>query len=145
VTEDPRPSGGPSPDPAASAGLVGLLEGLAAGLARLFRHQMALAGAEARQSLARLRTGLLLLALAALLALVALHVAAATAVAALVAAGVGPVLSPLAVTLALLALVGLSLWAGLRRLSARSLMPHRTLAAMRQNGETLVNMVKSDA
>ena len=157
MTEDDRPAGGPPPDPAEAAaagigaagiapdGLGGLLKGLFAGLAQLFRHEIALAGAEARQSLDRLKTGLLLLAAALILALVALHVVAATAVAALIAAGVGPVLSPALVALAGLGLAALCLWAALHRLSARSLTPHRTMAALRRNGETLVNLVKSDA
>ena len=152
MTDNAHPSGDPPPGPAeaaaagnAPAGLAGLLDGLFAGLAQLFRHEIALAGAEARQSLGRLKTGLLLLAAALILALVALNVVAATAVAALIAAGVGPVLSPALVALAGLGLAALCLWAALRRLSARSLTPRRTMAALRRNGETLVNMVKSDA
>ena len=152
MTEDDRPAGGPPPDAAkaaaagiGAAGLGGLLDGLFAGLAQLFRHEIALAGAEARQSLGRLKTGLILLAVALILALVALNVVAATAVAALVAAGVGPVLSPALVALAGLGLAALCLWAALRRLSARSLTPRRTMAALRRNGETLANMVNPDA
>ena len=152
MTDNAHPSGDPPPGPAeaAAAGnapavLAGLLDGLFAGLAQLFRHEIALAGAEARQSLGRLKTGLLLLAATLILALVALNVVAATAVAALIAAGVGPVLSPALVALAGLGLAALCLWAALHRLSARSLTPHRTMAALRRNGETLVNLVKSDA
>lgn len=145
MTEGNGPSGSPSPDPAAAAGIGGLLGGLFAGLAQLFRHEIALAKAEAGASLGRLKTGLILLAIALILALVALNVAATTAIAALVWAGVGPVLSPALVTLAGLGLAALCLWAALRRLSARSLTPRRTIAALRENGETLVNMVKSDA
>lgn len=152
MTESAGPSGDPPPGPADAAGagtgragLGGLLKALFAGLAQLLRNEVALARAEARQSLGRLKTGLLLLAVALILALVALNVVATTAIAVLVAAGVGPVLSPALVALAGLGLAALCLWAALRRLSARSLSPRRTIAALRQNGETLVNMVKSDA
>jgi phosphatidylglycerophosphate synthase len=144
VTETSGPSDRP-PDAGEPQGLAGLLEGLRAALAQLFRHQIALAGSEAQQSLGRLKTGLVLLALALVLALVTLNAAASAAIAALVAAGLGPVLSPALVALAGLGLVVLCLWAALQRLSARSLLPHRTMAALRRNGETLVNMVKSDA
>lgn len=145
MTERPQSSGSPPPDPARTAGIGGLLEGLLAALAQLFRHEIDLARSELLQSLGRLKTGLILLAVALILALVGLHVGADTATAALIAAGVGPVLSPALVAAAVMALAVLCLWAALRRLSARSLTPRRTLAALRENGETLVNMVKPDA
>lgn len=56
-----------------------------------------------------------------------------------------PARSPALVALAALMLAVVCLRAALRRLSARNLAPRRTIAALRKNGETLVNMVKSDA
>ena len=145
MTAENGPTGSPSPDSANPAGLGGLLAGLVAGLAQLFRHEVDLARAEARQSLSRVKAALALIVVALILAFVGLHVAAATATAALVALGVGPVLSPAIVTAVVLGVALLCLWAAARRLSAASLIPHRTVDAVRRTGKTIVNMVKSDA
>ena len=142
---DSSPTASPPPPPGAAPGIGGLLDELFAGLAQLFRDEIALARSELRAGVQSLRTGLILLVLAAVLALVALNGAAATAVLALVGAGLSPVLAAGLVAGAVLALAALCLWMGLRRLSASRLKPRRSLAALQRDGETLFNMVKSDA
>ncbi|MFE3837128.1 phage holin family protein [Pseudogemmobacter sonorensis] len=121
----------------ASGGLAGLFLDVLAALSRLLRGEIALARAEAAQAGAGLARALTLVAVAAIVALVGLHLLAAAAVAGLVRLGLA---EPLATLLAGAVLIALALVLVLRaRARLRALPDHlaRVLARFPGGGGAL--------
>jgi hypothetical protein len=121
----------------APEGTVSLLAEITAGLGRLVRGELSLARAEATEGLKAAGSGLVKIAVAAVVALVGLNVLAGAAVAGLAAAGLGPAWAALVVGggLCLVAL-GLAL-AGRAALRLRGILPNRALRGLRRDAEAV--------
>ena len=124
---------------------AGLLGDVVSGFARLVRGELALARAEAKQSLDDATSALGKLVIAAILGITALNVLAGAAVAGLIAAGLSPVWASLAVGAGLLVVVFALVQFGLTQLKPSNLAPKRIMENLRQDAETLKSMVISDA
>lgn len=117
MTQDARPG----------ADTASLLSGVVAGIGRLVKGEIALARAEVTEGLRRAAGGLGRIVVAAVIGLVGLHALAGAAVAALVAAGLGPVWSPLIVGLVLCAIAGVLAYVGRAALAPSGVVPRRSL------------------
>ena len=132
-------------DPAHENGAAGLVTEVLADVNRLIRGEVALARAEAEESLRDMVKGVVHLLIAAVFALVALNVLAGMLVMLLVWLGAGPILASLLVGVALLLVAaGLTVF-GLQRLSLETLVPDRFFKNLRRDKRTLQTAVKSDA
>ena len=132
-------------DPAHENSAAGLVNEVLADVNRLIRGEVALARAEAEESLRDMVKGVVHLLIAAVFALVALNVLAGMLVMLLVWLGAGPILASLLVGVALLLVAaGLTVF-GLQRLRLESLVPDRFLKNLRRDKRTLQTAVKSDA
>jgi hypothetical protein len=119
------------------AGVMALLSDVATGVGRLVQGELRLARAEATEALKAAGSGLVKIAIAAVVALVGLNVLAGAAVAALATAGLGPVWSAFVVGLALcLVALGLAL-AGRAALRLRGIWPDRALRGLRRDVEAV--------
>lgn len=121
----------------APEGTLSLLAEITAGLGRLVRGELSLARAEAAEGLKAAGSGLLKIAVAAVVGLVGLNVLAGAAVAGLAATGLGPAWAALIVGggLCLVAL-GLAL-AGKAALRLRGIMPNRAFRGLRRDAEAV--------
>ncbi len=108
-------------------GAAALLSDVVAGIGRLVRGELALARAEAVEGARQAAGGLGRIAAAAVIGLVGLQALAGAAVTALIAAGIGPVWSPLLVGLALCVVAAVLFHLGRSALGPRSLLPRRSL------------------
>lgn len=132
-------------DPAHENSAAGLVTEVLADVNRLIRGEVALARAEAEESLRDMVKGVVHLLIAAVFALVALNVLAGMLVMLLVWLGAGPILASLLVGVALLLVAaGLTVF-GLQRLSLETLVPDRFFKNLRRDKRTLQTAVKSDA
>ncbi len=113
--------------PRPGADTASLLSGVVAGIGKLVKGELALARAEATEGLKRAAGGLGRIAAAAVIGLVGLQALTGAAVAALVAAGLGPVWSPLIVGLVLCAVAGALAYAGRAALAPSGVVPRRSL------------------
>jgi Putative Actinobacterial Holin-X, holin superfamily III len=121
----------------APEGTLSLLAEITAGLGRLVRGELSLARAEAAEGLKAAGSGLVKIAVAAIVGLVGLNVLAGAAVAALAAAGLGPAWAALIVGGALcLVALGLAL-AGKAALRLRGIMPNRAFRGLRRDAEAV--------
>jgi hypothetical protein len=119
------------------AGVMSLLSDVATGVGRLVQGELRLARAEATEALKAAGSGLVKIAIAAVVALVGLNVLAGAAVAALATTGLGPVWSAVVVGLALCLLaLGLAL-AGRAALRLRGIWPERVLRGLRRDVEAV--------
>lgn len=132
----------PLPNDDSPARLLGDVVG---GFSRLVRGEIALAKAEAEQSVQKTVTAGVQVLIGAVLAIVSLHVLAAAAVAAAVALGLSPLWASVAVGTALLLLAFGFIQYGLALLRPSNIAPRRTLRSLRQSAETLKTMVTDDA
>jgi Putative Actinobacterial Holin-X, holin superfamily III len=121
----------------APEGTLSLLAEITAGLGRLVRGELSLARAEAAEGLKAAGSGLVKIAVAAVVGLVGLNVLAGAAVAGLAATGLGPAWAALIVGggLCLVAL-GLAL-AGKAALRLRGIMPNRAFRGLRRDAEAV--------
>ncbi|MCF6445870.1 phage holin family protein [Nereida sp. MMG025] len=103
----------------------------------LFQNELALAKAELKASVSRAGTGLALIVVAILMALVALNVLASALVAWIAAAGLSIGLSALIVGGALLVIAAVFVLIGKSRLSPENLHPTRTTQNVARDLETL--------
>jgi uncharacterized membrane protein YqjE len=124
---DPRPTGS-------------LLSDAINQLTRLVRGEVALAKAEVAQNIRNAGLGVGLLAGAAILALVALHVLAAALVAAL-ANWMGPGWAALLVGVVILAVAAILALRGLNALKPENLMPSRTVHSVQADAQTIKETV----
>lgn len=108
-----------------ATGTASLLSDVVSGIGRLVQGELAFARAEATESVRVAAGGLAKLAVAAVLGLVGLNLLAGAAVAALVAAGLGPIWSPLVVGLGFCAVAAGLAWAG--RAAMRVRLPRKVL------------------
>lgn len=116
---------------------MSLLSDVAAGVGRLVQGELRLARAEATEGLKAAGSGLVKIAVAAIVGLVGLNVLAGAAVAALAATGIGPAWSALLVG-AVLCLVALGLaMAGRAALRLRGIWPDRALRGLRRDAEAV--------
>lgn len=104
-----------------------LLTDLLRQLKELVRSEAALAKREIKQNLSRAGGGLAMIGIAAILALVGLHVLAIAATLGLIAAGLAPWLAALIVGAVLLIVAAILFFAGRGRLDADALKPQRTM------------------
>jgi hypothetical protein len=119
------------------SGTMSLLSEITSGLGRLVRGELSLARAEAAEGLKAAGSGLVKIAVAAVVGLVGLNVLAGAAVAGLAAAGLGPAWAALIVGGALCA-VALSLaLAGKAALRLRGILPNRALRGLRRDAEAV--------
>lgn len=117
--------------------MMSLLSEITAGFGRLVQGELSLARAEATEGLKAAGSGLVKIAVAAILALVGLNVLAGAAVAALAAAGLGPAWSALIVGGALcVGAVALAM-AGKAALRLRGIMPNRALRGLQRDAEAV--------
>lgn len=117
--------------------MMSLLSDVAAGVGRLVQGELRLARAEATEGLKAAGSGLVKIAVAAIVGLVGLNVLAGAAVAALAATGIGPAWSALLVG-AVLCLVALGLaMAGRAALRLRGIWPDRALRGLRRDAEAV--------
>lgn len=120
--DDPRRAdAGPPP------GAAALLSEVVAGIGRLVRGELALARAEAVEGARRAAGGIGRIAAAAVIGLVGLQALAGAAVGGLMAAGLGPIWSPLLVGLALCVVAAVLFHLGRSALGPRRLLPRRSL------------------
>ena len=124
----PRPSG---------ADTASLLSGIVAGIGKLVKGELALARAEATDGVKRAAGGLGRIAAAAVIGLVGLQALAGAAVGGLVAAGLGPVWSPLIVGLALCAIAAALAYAGRAALAPNAVLPRRSLRHLQRDAAAL--------
>jgi protein-S-isoprenylcysteine O-methyltransferase Ste14 len=124
---DPRPTGS-------------LLSDAINQLTRLVRGEVALAKAEVAQNIKSAGMGVALLAGAAILALVALHVLAAALVAAL-AHWIGPGWAALAVGVVILAVAVILALRGLNALKPENIAPTRTVRSVQADAQTIKETV----
>jgi len=124
---DPRPTGS-------------LLSDAVNQLTRLVRGEVALAKAEVAQNIKSAGMGVGLLAGAAILALVALHVLAAALVAAL-ANWIGAGWAALLVGVVILAVAGLLALRGLNALKPENIAPNRTVRSVQADAQTIKETV----
>ena len=118
-------------------GVMSLLSDVVAGIGRLVQGEFRLARAEATEGLKAAGSGLVKLAIAAVVGLVGLNVLAGAAVAALAATGLGPVWAAFLVGLALcLVALGLAL-AGRAALRLRGIWPERALRGLRRDAKVM--------
>lgn len=118
-------------------GVASLLAEVATGLGRLVKGELLLARTEATEGLKAAGSGLIKIALAAILGLVGLNVLAGAAVAALAATGLGPTWAALIVGLALsLVALGLAM-AGRAALRLRGIWPDGALRGLRRDAEAV--------
>ncbi len=128
-------------DGSAEPGLIDLLLGMISAMGRLVQGEIALAKAEAVQSLQDAMRAVIKLMVAAILAIGGLNLLAGAAVQGLIAAGLKPVWAYLAVGGGLLVLaLTLALLAS-RQFNRARLAPARSLDRMRRDAETLKSMV----
>ena len=120
------------PRPKAERSIANLLAGLAGETILLIRQELALLKAELREKFGRFGQGATALGAGALIAYSGWLVLLAAAVLGL-ATAVDPWLAALIVGLITLLIGGLLLWLGKSRLDARSLLPERTLRALRED------------
>lgn len=119
------------------AGIMSLLSDVATGVGRLVQGELRLARAEATEGLKAAGSGLVKIAIAAVVGLVGLNVLAGAAVAALAATGLGPVWAAFLVGLALcLVALGLAL-AGRGALRLRGIWPDRAMRGLRRDAEAV--------
>lgn len=114
-------------------GTATLLSEVVAGIGRLVRGELALARAEAADSLKAAGAGVIRIIVAAVLALVGLNVLAGAAVAALATTGMGPVWAALLVGLALCGVAALLLATGRAALQLKGLWPDRAVRGLRRD------------
>ncbi|TNC48734.1 phage holin family protein [Rubellimicrobium rubrum] len=124
---DPRPTGS-------------LLSDAINQLTRLVRGEVALAKAEVAQNIKSAGMGVALLAGAAILVLVALHVLAAALVAAL-AHWIGPGWAALAVGVVILAVAVILALRGLNALKPENIAPTRTVRSVQADAQTIKETV----
>jgi Putative Actinobacterial Holin-X, holin superfamily III len=119
------------------SGTMSLLSEITLGLGRLVRGELSLARAEAAEGLKAAGSGLVKIAVAAVVGLVGLNVLAGAAVAGLATAGLGPAWAALIVGGALCAVaLGLAL-AGKAALRLRGILPNRALRGLRRDAEAV--------
>jgi hypothetical protein len=119
------------------SGTMSLLSEITSGLGRLVRGELSLARAEAAEGLKAAGSGLVKIAVAAVVGLVGLNVLAGAAVAGLATAGLGPAWAALIVGGALCAVaLGLAL-AGKAALRLRGILPNRALRGLRRDAEAV--------
>lgn len=124
-------------DHATDRGMASLLSSVMSSLGRLVKGEIMLARAEATQGLKDAVSGIVKIAIAAVLALVALNVLAGAAVGALVSAGFGPGMAGLLVAVVLLgAAVALAL-AGRSALRLRGIWPDRAIRGLGRDADAL--------
>jgi len=114
-----------------------LLSGVVAGIGKLVKGELALARAEATAHLRQAAGGLGRLAAAAVIGLVGLQYLAGAAVAGLMAAGLGPVWSPLIAGLVLCAVAAALGYAGRATLVPGEAVPRRSLRNLRRDAAAL--------
>lgn len=132
------------PPPGPDAPLLALLRDAVAAALRLVQGEVALARAEAAQTLARARRGALMLAVALGAGLIGLNLLAQAAVAGLVAAGLPPPWALLATAAAALCLaLGLAR-AGAARLAALSRLPGLPLRRLRDGAAGMFRQEDQD-
>jgi hypothetical protein len=119
------------------AGTISLLSEITSGLGRLVKGELLLARAEAAEGLKAAGSGLVKLALAAILGLVGLNVLAGAAVAGLAAAGLGPAWAGVIVGLALCILAVALVIAARTALRLRGILPDRALRGLRRDAEAV--------
>ncbi len=124
---------------------AGLVADIMASLSRLFRGELALAKAEARQSVQRAAQGLFILAAALLFGIAALNMLANAAVIGLMAAGLSSLWATFLIGAVLLCLALVYALFGVKLLSPESLKPKRVLRSLRRDAETFQNVVRTDA
>jgi Putative Actinobacterial Holin-X, holin superfamily III len=121
----------------APEGTLSLLAEISAGLGRLVRGELSLARAEAAEGLKAAGSGLVKIAVAAVVGLVGLNVLAGAAVAGLAATGLGPAWAALIVG-GVLCLVALGLvLAGKAALQLRGILPNRAFRGLRRDAEAV--------
>jgi hypothetical protein len=119
------------------SGTMSLLSEITSGIGRLVRGELSLARAEAAEGLKAAGSGLVKIAVAAVVGLVGLNVLAGAAVAGLATAGLGPAWAALIVGGALCAVaLGLAL-AGKAALRLRGILPNRALRGLRRDAEAV--------
>ena len=134
-----------APHHRAPDGTTALFAEVLAGFARLLRGEIALARAEAKQSLRLVARAVGQCTVAVVLGITAAHVLAGACVAALVALGVPHWAAGLLMGAALLVLAyGFARW-GLASLTRTNLSPARSLTNLGRDVAALKSMVKSDA
>jgi len=133
------------PDHPVGDDLAGQLVGLFISLTKVAQGELRLARAEVAQGIRGMVMALVLLLTALVLGLVLLQTLATAAVAALIAAGLGPIWSPLAVALGLVIVIAVLVVAARAKLKPGNLVPRRSLSRLRQDLQTLKAMVTPDA
>lgn len=128
-------------DGSAGRGLVDLILEVFSALGRLVQGEIALAKAEARQSLQDVVRAVIKLLVAAILAIGGLNLLAGAAVQGLIATGLKPVWAYLAVGGGLLALALILALLASQQFKRAKLAPARRLDRMRRGAETLKTMV----
>ena len=136
-----RPDGPARSARSAGPGLIDLILQMIGAAGRLVQGEIALAKAEAVQSLEDLVRAVIKLMVAAILAIGGLNLLAGAAVQGLIAAGLKPVWAYLAVGGGLLALALILTLLASRQIKRARLAPARSLDRMRRDAETLKSMV----
>ncbi|REC55480.1 phage holin family protein [Rhodosalinus sediminis] len=111
----------------------------------LLRRELDLARAETDRSLRRARAGLVLLALALILAMTALDALAGAAIGALAGLGLGAGLAAMVVGAGLAVLAALVAWWGLRDLERARLAPERVARSLRADAREVREAAGADA
>lgn len=114
-----------------------LLSEVVSSLSRLVRGELMLAKAEATEGVKNAVSGLVKIAIAAVVALVGLNVLAGAAVAALAATGLGPAWASLIVGVGLFVVALILVLAGRAALKLRGLWPDRALRGVRRDAEAV--------
>ena len=134
-------------DPArpADAGFSALLSDVASGIGKLVKGELALARAEATEGLREAVGGVVKMILGGLFGLVGLNALAAAAAGGLVAAGFGPVWSPLIVGLGFCLIAAGLILAGRAVLGRKGYVPRRGLKNIRRDVDALVQPLSQGA